>query len=61
MPDYFATFTIHLNADITARDEDSATKKAERLFGPIIKKIEAELPIGIELEVSDFNPEVNEA
>jgi len=60
MPDYTATFTIHLTASITAKDEDSASKKAERLFSPAVKKLEAQLPPGIEWEVSDYNPEINE-
>ena len=61
MPDYTATFTIHLTATITARDEDSASNKAERLFAPVIKKLEAQLPPGIEWEVDDYNPEITES
>lgn len=61
MPDYTATFTIHLTASIKARDEDSASNKAERLFAPIVKKLEAQLPPGIEWELDDYNPEINES
>lgn len=61
MPDYTATFTLHLTASIKARDEDSASDKAERLFSPLIKKIEAQLPPGIDLEPNDYNPEINES
>jgi hypothetical protein len=61
MPDYIATFTIHLTANITARDEDSASNKAERLFAPVVKKLETQLPPGIEWEVDDYNPEITES
>jgi hypothetical protein len=61
MPDFTATFTIHLTASITARDEDSASKKAERLFAPVVRKIGEQLPPGVEWEADDYNPEITES
>lgn len=61
MPDYTATFTVHLTANIKARDHEAASDKAERLFSPLVKKLEAQLPPGIDLELNDYNPEINES
>ena len=61
MPDYTATFTIHLTVSLTARDEDSASNKAERLFAPVVRKIAEQLPADVEMEADDYNPEITES
>ncbi len=60
MPDYIATFTIHLTTTIKAKDEDAAAAKADKVFEAATAKIEAQLPKGIEWEADDYNPEITE-
>lgn len=60
MPEYTATFTIHLTLTIKAKDHEAAAEKAEVKMNPVLEKLESQMPKGVDWELNDYNPEINE-